>query len=231
MSVPFGANPFSASPELEFHEPDDNYQHEVDDDYPHPADATDDPYHPENFDLDAFDPHPRDYSRAGNFVNQMKREAKGIFTGKVIRACFDGEPRFVENYNYGKPDWEQPPNIPDELPSHLIMMVNEIDDSECYFGLLIDPLNNKVVSGHVLQVSLVEANQVTEDNSNLRLWDTDAIQQMADIVKKHEGKVRNAFIDPPEHEHAAGWIDDEGYEEHNHPNRRFNIPKKLQNQM
>jgi len=89
-------------------------------------------------------------------------------------------------------------------PSHLVMMVNEIADADTFFGLLLDPLNKTVVSGHVLQVSVVQATQVTEEGRSLRLWNQSEIDRMTSIVKEHEGRVRNAFIDPYEGQ-SDGW--------------------------
>ncbi|ACM58884.1 hypothetical protein Hlac_3364 (plasmid) [Halorubrum lacusprofundi ATCC 49239] len=225
MSVSFTANPFSASPDFQFHSSDD-----VDSQPKSSAkEATHDPYHPENFDLVAFTPSPRDYDASSNFLDQNRdpRKAKGVFKSRVIKACFDGKPRLVENYNFGKPEYEQPRSAPEQLPSHLVMMVNEIADADTFFGLLLDPLNKTVVSGHVLQVSVVQATQVTEEGRSLRLWNQSEIDRMTSIVKEHEGRVRNAFIDPYEGQ-SDHWVDDRDYD---HPSLRFDLPKSIENQL
>jgi len=114
-----------------------------------------------------------------------------------------------------------------KLPSHLVMMVNEIADADTFFGLLLDPLNKTVVSGHVLQVSVVQATQVTEEGRSLRLWNQSEIDRMTSIVKEHEGRVRNAFIDPYEGQ-SDHWVDDRDYD---HPSLRFDLPKSIENQL
>jgi len=68
-----------------------------------------------------------------------------------------------------------------------------------------------VVSGHVLQVSVVQATQVTEEGRSLRLWNQSEIDRMTSIVKEHEGRVRNAFIDPYEGQ-SDHWVDDRDYD-------------------
>ncbi|ACM58499.1 hypothetical protein [Halorubrum lacusprofundi] len=107
------------------------------------------------------------------------------------------------------------------------MMVNEIADADTFFGLLLDPLNKTVVSGHVLQVSVVQATQVTEEGRSLRLWNQSEIDRMTSIVKEHEGRVRNAFIDPYEGQ-SDHWVDDRDYD---HPSLRFDLPKSIENQL
>jgi len=134
-----------------------------------------------------------------------------VFKSRVIKACFDGKPRLVENYNFGKPEYEQPRKRAGAFP------VAFGDDGERDRGrrhvlwVVTDPLNKTVVSGHVLQVSVVQATQVTEEGRSLRLWNQSEIDRMTSIVKEHEGRVRNAFIDPYEGQ-SDHWVDDRDYE-------------------
>ena len=165
-------------------------------------------------------PTANEYSPTENFLRDRKTRLKGIFNGTVIAACFNGHAEYIENYKY-QSDFQPLHGAPGEYPEELIMMVGEIEQS--YFGLLLDPLNKRVITGHVLQVNAVEAARATEPGTHsLRLWEPDAIDRMQRLAAQHEGKVRNAYIDPRLGE-SEKWVDDR---EHDHPKERFNITGK-----
>lgn len=228
MDSRMSVNPFSHSPGLNIIE--------VEDEITDPHEATDSPYHPDNFNANSFEPEPESYTMTSYFHAQTNRpsKAKGVFKGKVIRACFDGTPMLLENYLYGKPDYERPASAPDELASHLVLMAAEIDDSDTWFGLLLDPVNKTVVSGHVLQVSPVLASQVPEEGMNsVPLWTEEEIERMKRICYEHNGSVRNAFDDPTaddgDGEKQSIGEDWNENPEHHHPVVRFGLSNRLKN--
>jgi len=144
-------------------------------------------------DPDQFNPSSSDYHATDSFMRSRKGELKGIFTGDVIRACFDGEAVVMENHNADDPD----------KPDDLIMMVGEL--YECYFGLLLDPENKMVVGAQVLQVNPVQAKM---DGP----WQKSTIERMQSVSKQHQGKVWNAHIDP-RIGNSSKWRPDEKYDD------------------
>lgn len=174
-----------------------------------------------------FNPSPEEYSPTENFMRARKNHLDGIFKGDVIKACFNGIPELVENHKYEQQfDDDSLSDGPIDYPRYLVMMVGEI--SECYFGLLLDPDNKQVITGHVLQANPVQAMRATEgDTNSVRLWESDAVKRMAKLAKSHEGEVFNAYIDPHEGNQER-WIDDR---KHDHPNKRYNISEKAQRKL
>ena len=128
-------------------------------------------------DPERFNPSSSDYHATDSFMRSRKGKLEGIFTGDVIRSCFDGEAVIVENHKSDEPD----------KPDDLVMMVGEM--CECYFGLLLDPENRMVVGAHVLQVNPVQAKMHGP-------WTKSTIERMQAVSKQHEGKVWNAHKDP-----------------------------------
>lgn len=134
-------------------------------------------------DLDSFDPDVEDYHATSNFMNRRKGDLDGVFTGDVIQACFDGELHEGEN--------------------DCVVMVGELH--ECYFGLVLDPEEQLVVDGKVLQINPVQASMSGH-------WDHRVIKNMQTLAKQHEGKIWNAHKDPrignkqrwvPERDHSS----------------------------
>lgn len=119
-------------------------------------------------DEESFNPSPADYSPSQSFARKRKSQLEGIFTGAVIRACFDGIPRPA----YGE---------------NTVMMVGRLYES--VFGIVLDTVEKVVVTGHVLQCNPVQASCSGE-------WTGAAIERMEDITKEHQGKIWNGYDDP-----------------------------------
>lgn len=150
-------------------------------------------------DLESFDPSPEDYRPSESFMRDRKSKFKGIFTGDVIESCFDGEPEFIENHTYDE-------DYAADVPEKLIRLVGELH--ECYFGLMIDPIDKTVVNGQVLQVNPVQANLHGP-------WDGETVQRMGKLAKNHEGKVWNAHRDP-RIGNKQRWKPDDQYDDRPH---------------
>lgn len=133
-------------------------------------------------DTDAFDPDPNDYSPTQSFQKDRRTKLEGIFNGKVVSSCFDGdiEPAYGEDN---------------------VLLVGRLH--ECVFGLVLDTESCVVVTGHVLQCNPVQARMSG-------VWSEDAIQRMESVSGTHQDGMWNGY-DDPHVDNSVPWTPDANY--------------------
>lgn len=146
--------------------------------------------------VDALNPDPEEYHPTDNFLSKRKTVQRGIFTGDVIRACFEGDVCEIGEHT-------QDVVMDDEHDGYIVMLVGEL--AECYFGLFVNPVEKVVIEGHVLQVNPVQA-------AISGHWSKASIETMQGLSKEHEGKVWNSYIDPYIG-NSSPWSPDDEYDD------------------
>lgn len=146
-----------------------------------------------------LNPEPHEYSPTNNFLTKRNTKQKGIFTSPVIEACFDGDVEEV-------PESEQQLWVGEDHDGYVAMLVGEV--AECYFGLVVNPVEKVVIEGHILQVNPVQA-------SMSGVWSKKAIEGMQRLTKEHEGGVWNSYINPYIG-NSEKWTPDDKYDDRQH---------------
>ena len=107
-----------------------------------------------------------DYKASDYFLRLARsNEAKGIFTTAVVRACFEGDTGHC-----------------DDGRSNTCVALGEIHD--CEFGLILDFVDEVVITGHVYRVNGVRAYESGE-------WDAATIERMRNLARRRNPETGN----------------------------------------